>query len=83
MTDVNRDRQHGGMEAVGEVSQLIKQAMRMGRNWTRLSHGHQEALDMIAHKVGRVLSGDDPHDTQHWEDLVGYPAAAMRGRGDG
>lgn len=82
-SDINRDHQHGGMESVGEVSQHIKQAMRMSTNWPRLSHGHREALDMIAHKIGRVLSGADPHDTQHWEDVAGYAQAAMRGRGDG
>ena len=74
----NRDRQHGGMQAVGDVSQLIKGAMRDGRNWERLSCGYCEALDMIAHKIGRVLSGADPHDPQHWEDIAGYAQAAMR-----
>ena len=74
----NRDHQHGGMEAVGRVAQRIKRAMRDGQNWDRLGPGHQEALDMVAHKIARVLSGADPHDPQHWEDLAGYPIAAMR-----
>jgi hypothetical protein len=74
----NRDHQHGGMEAVGGVAQQMKAAVRLGRNWHRLSPGEQEALDMICHKVGRVMSGANPHDRQHWEDLAGYPVAAMR-----
>jgi len=74
----DRDHQHGGMEAVGYVAQGIKRAMRLSRNWDRLSPGRQEALDMVAHKIARVLSGADPHDPQHWEDLAGYPIAAMR-----
>ena len=74
----NRDEQHGGMEAVGGVAQRMKDAIRLGRNWHRLSSGEREALDMICHKVGRVLSGANPHDLQHWEDLAGYPVAAMR-----
>jgi hypothetical protein len=76
----NRDDQHGGMEPVGAVSQRIKEAMRDGRNWERLFYSHQEALDMIAHKIARILSGADPHDPQHWEDVAGYAQAAMRGR---
>ena len=80
MTDINRDHQHGGMEAVGNVSQLLKDAMRDGRNWERLSCGHREALDLIQHKIARILSGADPHDPQHWEDVAGYAQAAMRGR---
>jgi len=74
----NRDNQHGGMEAVGNVAQRMKSAIRTGRNWQRLSWGEREALDMICHKVGRVLSGADPHDQQHWEDVAGYAHAAMR-----
>ena len=74
----NRDHQHGGMEAVGRIAQRIKRAMRDGQNWDQLSRGRQEALDMRAHKIARVLSGADPHDPQHWEDLAGYPIAAMR-----
>jgi hypothetical protein len=81
MDTPNRDDQHGGMELVGDVSQYLKGVMRSsGRNWHRLRPGHQEALDMIAHKIARILSGADPHDPQHWEDVAGYAQAAMRGR---
>jgi hypothetical protein len=74
----NRDEQHGGMEAVGEISQHMKMAMRDGRNWESLTPGEQEALDMVAHKIARILSGSDPHDPQHWEDVAGYAHATMR-----
>ncbi len=80
MTIPNRDHQHGGMEAVGEISQHMKMAMRDGRNWESLTPGEQEALDMVAHKIARILSGADPHDHQHWEDVAGYAQAVMRGR---
>lgn len=81
MTDTpNRDHQHGGMEPVGGIAQNLKGDMRLGRNWSRLSAGHREALDMIAHKIARILSGADPHDPQHWEDVAGYAQAAMRGQ---
>lgn len=68
------------MEAVGSVSQQIKQAMRGSRNWYRLTAGHKEALEMVAHKIARVLSGADPHDLEHWLDVAGYPQAAIRSR---
>jgi len=80
VTIPNRDHQHGGMEAVGEISQHMKMAMRDGRNWESLTPGEQEALDMIAHKIARILSGADPHDPEHWTDLAGYAHAAMRSR---
>ena len=76
----NRDHQHGGMEAVGQLSQSIKISIHAGINWHMLTPGEQEALDMIAHKIGRILSGNDPHDPEHWTDLAGYAHAAMRRR---
>ena len=80
MTIPNRDHQHGGMEPVGQLAQNLKGAMRTGDNWHRLTPGEREALDMIAHKIARILSGADPHDHQHWEDVAGYAHAAMRGQ---
>lgn len=80
MNAPNRDHQHGGMEFVGELAQDLKESMRIGKNWDRLSAGRREALDMIAHKIARILSGADPHDQQHWEDVAGYAQAAMRSR---
>lgn len=79
-TPPNRDEQHGGVEAVGSVEQPIKDALRAGRNWDQLTPGQKCCLDMIAHKLGRILSGADPGDLEHWEDLAGYPTAAMRAK---
>jgi hypothetical protein len=31
----------------------------------------REALDMIAHKIGRILNGD-PNYADSWHDLEGY-----------
>ena len=67
----NRDDQHGGVEAVGFVSQGIKHAMRKGINRSSLSSGACEALDMIAHKIGRILAGNPSH-ADHWHDIQGY-----------
>ena len=79
MTHPNRDEQHGGMEAVGTITQQIKAIIRTGRNWHQLTPGEQEALDMAAHKTARILSGANPHDPEHWRDLAGYAVAARRG----
>ena len=80
MTIPNRDHQHGGMEAVGSLAQSLKIPIHHGTNWHLLTPGEQEALDMIAHKIARILSGADPHDPEHWTDLAGYSHAAMRSR---
>jgi hypothetical protein len=74
----NRDEQHGGMEAVGALSQNLKGCIRRSNGWSRLDAGEREALDMICHKIARVLSGDNPHDPEHWCDIAGYAVAARR-----
>ena len=76
----NRDKQHGGLERVGIVSQRMKASMRESVNWEtlRLHPAGREALEVIVHKIARILSGSDPHDFQHWEDIAGYAIAFMR-----
>lgn len=36
-----------------------------------LENDQQEALDMIAHKIGRILCGD-PNYHDSWHDIAGY-----------
>ena len=78
----NRDEQHGGLAEVGPCAQEIKAAMRHAPNWARgpLGASEREALDMIAHKIARILCGADPYDPEHWTDIAGYAEAAMRAR---
>jgi hypothetical protein len=35
----------------------------------------REALDMIAHKLGRIIAGD-PNEPDHWVDIAGYAQLA-------
>lgn len=36
---------------------------------------HRESLEMIAHKIGRILAGD-PDFRDHWDDIAGYAKLA-------
>jgi hypothetical protein len=45
--------------------------MRATKNWDVLDHVKREALEHIATKIGRILSGD-PNHRDHWEDIQGY-----------
>ena len=53
------------------ITQSIKRAMENSLNWKRLSDDMKEALEMIAHKMGRILNGD-PEYIDSWTDIVGY-----------
>lgn len=42
-----------------------------GKRSDHLAPDQQEALDMIAHKIGRILNGD-PDYADSWHDIAGY-----------
>jgi hypothetical protein len=76
MTDVDKllDERHetyGDFFGHARVSQAIKSAMHKGRNWDQLRDPQKEALEMIAHKVARILNGD-PEYADNWTDIIGY-----------
>jgi hypothetical protein len=74
----SRDEQHGGLGPVGAIAQSLKATMREGANWPYLTPGEQEALDMVAHAIGRILSKPSPPPSEHWSLVADYAHAAMR-----
>lgn len=66
-----RGERYGDFEEHARITQNIKRAMQNSPNWCKLSDDKREALDMVAHKIGRILNGDPTfHDS--WHDIVGY-----------
>lgn len=66
-----REKTHGNFADVAAMSQQIKTAMSMSKNWLVLNVAQREALESIAMKIARVLSGDRNF-RDHWEDIGGY-----------
>lgn len=62
---------HGDFAVHARVTQLIKEALVSTGDSGKLSHVQREALDMIAHKMGRIVAGDPDH-VDHWDDIAGY-----------
>ena len=70
-TLAERGNRYGSFVDHARVTQGIKRAMRKSPNWKALCPDQREALEMIAHKAGRILCGDpDYHDS--WHDIIGY-----------
>jgi hypothetical protein len=70
-TLTERGSRYGSFEGHAEITQNIKQAMIQSPNWQTLANDQREALEMVAHKIGRILNGDpDYHDS--WHDIIGY-----------
>jgi len=70
-TLAQRGTRYGGFVGHARITQGIKKEMIMSPNWELLTDDKREALEMIAHKIGRILNGDpDYHDS--WHDIIGY-----------
>ena len=70
-TLVERGTRYGVFAEHARITQAIKAAMADSPNWASLDADMREALEMVAHKAGRILNGDPAyHDS--WHDIVGY-----------
>lgn len=70
-TLVERGARYGKFPEHARITQAIKRAYQDSPNWPLLADDMKEALEMNAHKVGRILNGDpDYHDS--WHDIIGY-----------
>lgn len=70
-TLVERENRYGDYFDHARITQSIKRAMADSANWQSLSDDKKESLEMVAHKIGRILNGD-PNYHDSWHDLVGY-----------
>ncbi len=67
----DRGSRYGSFDDHARITQSIKTAMIDSKNWTNLDNDMKEALEMVAHKIGRILNGD-PHYKDSWHDIIGY-----------
>ena len=70
-TLAERGDRYGAFDKHARITQGIKSAMADSPNWATLAPDQREALEMIAHKAGRILNGD-PNYHDSWHDMVGY-----------
>jgi hypothetical protein len=70
-TLAERGARYGDFEGHALITQSIKNAMQASPKWPVLADDQKEALEMVAHKIGRILNGD-PDFLDSWHDIVGY-----------
>ena len=70
-TLAERGTRYGTFTGHAKITQNIKRAMQDSPNWEKLDDDQQEALEMTAHKIGRILNGD-PNYADSWHDIIGY-----------
>ena len=66
-----RQATYGSFTKNAEISQMLKYFMTQGTNYKQMPMAHREALEMIVHKIARIVNGD-PNYIDNWIDICGY-----------
>ena len=70
-TLTERGSRYGDFAGHAYITQNLKSIMWSTPKWDTLSPAQMESLEMIAHKIGRILNGD-PNYHDSWHDIEGY-----------
>lgn len=70
-TLAERGKRYGKFSEHAKISQLLKGVMQSRPGYEGLRADQREALEMIAHKIARILNGD-PNYVDNWVDIAGY-----------
>lgn len=72
-TLAERGNRYGEFKGHAEVTQELKDVVsnQLALRTKQLDADQQEALDMIFHKIGRIVNGD-PNYADSWHDIAGY-----------
>lgn len=66
-----RGSRYGKFSDLSVIDQALKHVMHQAPNWDSLEPHHKTALEMIQHKVSRILNGDPDYE-DNWVDIEGY-----------
>lgn len=67
----DRGEKYGVFASHAHISQTLKDILGVTSGWRRLSFSQKEALELIMHKIARILNGDPNYDDS-WRDIAGY-----------
>ena len=82
MTDIQitldeRGNRYGTFLDNACVAQDLKQVLREAYNDDNMTALHKEALEMICHKMARIVNGD-PDYIDSWHDIAGYATLVVQ-----
>jgi hypothetical protein len=66
-----RGKRYGNYPEQCAISAALKKAMRTAPGYKKLNHAQEDALEMFAVKISRILNGD-PNYADNWMDIAGY-----------
>lgn len=68
---VERGNDYGDYASKAQFIQGVKYLMRTSPSWEAMDADMRESMEMIAHKMGRVVYGDPTH-KDNFLDIAGY-----------
>jgi hypothetical protein len=72
-----RQKVHGEFSTHARMAQRLKAVILNSPNGSYLTDTQLEGLEMILHKVARILNGN-PNHKDHWDDIAGYATLVAR-----
>jgi len=66
-----RGQQYGDFSNQAKIVQRLKEVIYAEEVYVRLSSTQLEALDIILHKISRIINGN-PNHIDTWHDIAGY-----------
>ena len=76
-TLADRGKLYGDFRGQGDLVQTLKADVREHEFWEDLDGDMKEAIDMILHKISRIINGD-PLYKDSWTDIIGYARCVER-----
>lgn len=78
-TLIDRGSRYGPFKGHAKVTMALKEiiANELCARYKKLPSIQQEALDMIFHKIGRIVNGDNNYDDS-WRDIAGYAELVVK-----
>jgi hypothetical protein len=77
-----RGKRYGPYETTAYIAQQLKMMMHETPSWHKLTAAQREGLEMIQHKIARILNGDPTYE-DNWVDLIGYATLVLETMQDG
>ena len=78
----DRENTYGSFSHNATVTQGLKDYLRLGNSWKDMSSTQKEALEMVCHKMSRIVNGN-PNYKDSWIDIQGFTELAIRDLKDG
>lgn len=72
-----RGTRYGEFKDGAAIMQQLKAVMKFAPKWQYIKPSQKEALEMIQHKIGRILNGDPDYD-DNWKDIAGYATLIVK-----